>query len=93
MAQLICSDTTEEVEQADGAGADGQLPEALQKIEPAMLELVCNEVVESGGRVAWDDIAGQEQAKRLIQELVVWPMKNPDLFKVTAKQTWLSPHL
>ena len=64
------------------AGPDGQLPESVQKVEPAILELVCNEVVESGGRVVWDDISGQEQAKRLIQELVVWPMKNPNLFKV-----------
>ena len=47
-----------------------------------MLELVCNEIVEQGGAVQWNDIAGQEQAKRLVQELVVWPMLNPHLFKV-----------
>lgn len=64
------------------AGPDGELPEALQKLEPAILELVCNEIVEAGGRVQWEDIAGQEQAKRLVQELVVWPMLNPHLFKV-----------
>ena len=51
-------------------GPDGELPEALQKVEPAMLELVCNEIVERGGAVQWNDIAGQEQAKRLVQELV-----------------------
>lgn len=64
------------------AGPDGELPEALQKLEPAILELVCNEIVEAGGRVQWEDIAGQDQAKRLVQELVVWPMLNPHLFKV-----------
>jgi len=37
--------------------------------------------------VQWNDIAGQDQAKRLVQELVVWPMLNPHLFKV-----W-PPHL
>jgi SpoVK/Ycf46/Vps4 family AAA+-type ATPase len=47
-----------------------------------MLELVCNEIVEQGGHVQWNDIAGQDQAKRLVQELVVWPMLNPHLFKV-----------
>lgn len=63
----------------------------MQAIEPPILELVCNEVVESGGTVTWDDIAGQEQAKRLVQELVVWPMRNPDLFKVRLKtQPWSS---
>lgn len=64
-------------------GPNGELPEALQKVEPAMLELVCNEIVEQGGHVQWNDIAGQEQAKRLVQELVVWPMLNPHLFKVS----------
>ncbi|KAL0044511.1 hypothetical protein WJX82_010236 [Trebouxia sp. C0006] len=63
------------------AGPDGELPAALQKVEPAMLELVCNEIVEQGGHVQWNDIAGQDQAKRLVQELVVWPMLNPHLFK------------
>lgn len=61
----------------------GELPDALQKLDPHILELVCNEVVDQGaGTVAWDDIAGQEPAKRLVQELVVWPMLNPHLFKV-----------
>ena len=63
-------------------GPDGELPAALQKVEPAMLELVCSEIVEQGGHVQWNDIAGQDQAKRLVQELVVWPMLNPHLFKV-----------
>ena len=68
--------------------AEGELPEALQKLDPHIVELVCNEVVDRGAGVAWDDIAGQEAAKKLVQELVVWPMLNPHLFKV-----WLAwPH-
>ncbi len=35
-------------------------------------------------QVSWDDIADQETAKRLVQELVVWPMLNPHLFKASA---------
>jgi len=35
-------------------------------------------------QVSWDDIAGQDTAKRLVQELVVWPMLNPHLFKAGA---------
>lgn len=35
-------------------------------------------------QVSWDDIAGQDTAKRLVQELVVWPMLNPHLFKASA---------
>ena len=45
--------------------------------------MVCSEILEGGSScsVAWDDIAGQDRAKRLVQELVVWPMLNPHLFK------------
>ena len=30
----------------------------------------------------WGDIAGQQTAKDLIQEVVVWPIRNPQLFTV-----------
>mmetsp|Transcript_21609 Transcript_21609/g.60057 ORF Transcript_21609/g.60057 Transcript_21609/m.60057 type:complete len:723 (+) Transcript_21609:79-2247(+) len=63
------------------AGPDGELPEAISKLDPMLVELVCNEVMHSGGLVQWDDIAGQEQAKQLVQEMVVWPMMNPHIFK------------
>ena len=48
-----------------------------------ILEMICSEILEghAGSAVAWDDIAGQQQAKRLVQELIVWPMLNPHLFK------------
>jgi AAA+ superfamily predicted ATPase len=57
------------------------LPEELSKCDPALIEQVCNEVIDSGGEVTWEDIAGQEAAKKLIQEVVVWPMLNPHIFK------------
>jgi AAA+ superfamily predicted ATPase len=57
------------------------LPDELSRIDAAMIEQVCNEVIDSSASVAWEDIAGQEAAKRLIQEVVVWPMMNPDIFK------------
>ncbi len=38
---------------------DGQLPEALQKLDLNILELVCNEILDTGSLVQWDDIAGQ----------------------------------
>ena len=66
------------------AGPDGELPEALQKLDPNILELVCNEILDQRAGVQWEDIAGQDDAKRLVQELVVWPMLNPHLFQVRA---------
>lgn len=64
-------------------GPDGELPEALQQLDVQILEMICSEILEghAGSAVAWDDIAGQQQAKRLVQELIVWPMLNPHLFK------------
>ena len=42
---------------------------------------MCQEILDTRSGVLWDDIAGQEDAKRLVQELVVWPMLNPHLFQ------------
>lgn len=50
-----------------------------------MVDVVCNDVIVSGGHVQWDDIAGQQHAKNVIQELVVWPMNNPTLFTVGTR--------
>lgn len=36
--------------------------------------------MESGDTVTFDDIAGLEDAKQTVQEVVCWPMKRPDLF-------------
>lgn len=42
------------------------------------------QVIESGG-IDWDDIAGLKTVKELIQEIVVWPMLNPQLFTVSTR--------
>lgn len=71
------------------AGPDGELPEALARLDPAILEMVCSEIMDCRAGVQWDDIAGQEDAKRLVQELVVWPMLNPHLFRVRAPKAMI----
>lgn len=44
---------------------------------------VCNEILDSSSNTtSWDDIAGLGPAKKLVQEIIVWPMLNPQLFKV-----------
>jgi len=76
------------------ADAEGNMPEAIEKLgNPALVEQVCNEILD-GDSTAWEDIAGQEDAKRLVQELVVWPMLNPGLCTVRKGfGTTLKPHL
>ncbi|XP_042232070.1 fidgetin-like protein 1 isoform X2 [Homarus americanus] len=54
--------------------------ERLKNTDPKMVELIMNEIMDSGSPVTWNDIAGLELAKSTIQEIVVWPMLRPDIF-------------
>mmetsp|Transcript_29334 Transcript_29334/g.51489 ORF Transcript_29334/g.51489 Transcript_29334/m.51489 type:complete len:291 (-) Transcript_29334:70-942(-) len=38
-------------------------------------------MMDKNPQVKWDDIAGLQFAKKCVQEIVVWPMLRPDLFK------------
>ena len=55
------------------------LPEVVN-VEPRLVEMIMNEVLEHAAQVTWEDIAGLEYAKRCVMEAVVWPMQRPDLF-------------
>lgn len=63
-----------------GDGNEEPVDERLKGIEPKMIELVMNEVMDHGPNIGWDDIAGLEFAKKTIKEIVVWPMLRPDIF-------------
>ncbi|XP_012506084.1 PREDICTED: fidgetin-like protein 1 [Propithecus coquereli] len=66
-----------------GAGTtEPALPvdERLKNLEPKMIELIMNEIMDHGPPVNWEDIAGVEFAKATIKEIVVWPMMRPDIF-------------
>ncbi|XP_061192634.1 folliculin-interacting protein 1-like [Saccostrea echinata] len=54
--------------------------ERLKGIEPKMIELIMNEIMDNGPQLSWDDVAGLEFAKKTIKEIVVWPMLRPDIF-------------
>lgn len=54
--------------------------ERLKNIEPKMIELIKNEIMHSKASVSWDDIAGLEYAKKIIKEVIVYPMLRPDIF-------------
>ncbi|XP_071441157.1 fidgetin-like protein 1 [Hetaerina americana] len=54
--------------------------ERLKGIDPKMVELIQNEIIDNGTPVDWSDIAGLEFAKATIQEIVVWPLLRPDIF-------------
>ena len=46
-----------------------------------MVELIENEIMERQPSVTWKDIAGLDFAKKTIQEIIIWPMLRPDIFK------------
>ncbi|XP_023949744.2 fidgetin-like protein 1 [Bicyclus anynana] len=54
--------------------------ERLKHIDPKMIELIESEIIDQGAPVAWEDIAGLQLAKSVIQEAVVWPLLRPDIF-------------
>ena len=46
-----------------------------------MVELIESEIMERQPKVKWDDIAGLEFAKSTINEIIIWPLLRPDIFK------------
>ncbi|XP_026329668.1 fidgetin-like protein 1 [Hyposmocoma kahamanoa] len=52
----------------------------LKHIDPKMIELIESEIIDKGTPIGWEDIAGLQMAKSVIQEAVVWPLLRPDIF-------------
>jgi len=62
------------------ADEDDPLPEELKGLDRELIAKIENEIVDSGDPISFQDIAGLEDAKQAVLELVCWPMKRPDLF-------------
>ena len=55
--------------------------ERLNSIEYELVERIMSDVMDSGPRVAWDEISGLEKVKESIKESVLLPLMRPDLYK------------
>lgn len=55
--------------------------ERYKNLDPRMVEMIENEIMEKDCKLTWDDIAGLEFAKKTINEIIIWPMLRPDIFK------------
>lgn len=53
----------------------------LKGFDKKIVERILQEVVHKKQDTKWDDIAGLDNVKQAINEIVVYPMQNPDLFK------------
>ncbi|CAN1822999.1 ATPase family AAA domain-containing protein FIGL1 [Linum perenne] len=62
-------------------GPDGELPEKLRNLEPRLIEHVSNEIMDRDPNVHWNDIAGLDHAKKCVNEMVIWPLMRPDIFR------------
>ncbi len=51
--------------------------EALKDVEPSAIREVFTEVPD----VRWEDVGGLEEAKRVLMETIVWPLKYSEIFK------------
>ena len=66
----------------------GRPPKAAPKFgdglpagEAELVEMIERDIMEGNPNVNWDDIAGLEEAKRVLEEAVVLPLLMPDYFK------------
>ncbi|CAG8628689.1 9479_t:CDS:10, partial [Gigaspora rosea] len=54
-----------------------EIDSRLKNIDPKMIEMIQNEIMDRTPSISWEDIAGLEHAKKTIQEAVTWPMLRP----------------
>lgn len=64
------SKTSNNTDEAD----EDELPEELKKFGKELVAKIESEIMDKGERVTFKDIAGLEDAKETIQEIVCWPM-------------------
>ena len=68
----------------------------IEGADPELVSMLERDVVEESPGVKWDDIAGLQEAKRLLEEAVVLPLLMPEYFQVRAdgigkergRETW-----
>ncbi|UJR08660.1 hypothetical protein I4U23_012919 [Adineta vaga] len=52
----------------------------LPNVEPKLVSYILDEVIENRPHVKFDDIGGQEAAKRALEEAVILPVLRPEMF-------------
>lgn len=71
-----CKDVSNEAEKK----ASSELPERLKHCDPDLVKRIEHEIMEQGQPITFEDVAGLDTAKAAIREMVIWPMKRPEIF-------------
>ncbi|KAH3679056.1 hypothetical protein WICMUC_001251 [Wickerhamomyces mucosus] len=58
-----------------------QMLETAQGVDIEALKQILNEILVTGEKLTWDDLAGLSTAKKSLKETVVYPFLRPDLFQ------------
>lgn len=58
----------------------GKEPQKISGIEEKLIEMIESEIISRNPCLKWDDIAGLDFAKKTVIEVIVWPLKRPDIF-------------
>ncbi|KAK0411395.1 hypothetical protein QR680_005633 [Steinernema hermaphroditum] len=53
---------------------------SLKHFDEHLIEMIESEIMALENEISWDDVAGLEDAKKSLREIVVLPFKRPDLF-------------
>ncbi|CAF1119216.1 unnamed protein product [Adineta ricciae] len=65
----------------DSASSQSKRPALkLPNVEPQLISYILDEVIESRPNVKFDDVGGQESAKRALEEAVILPVLRPEMF-------------
>ncbi len=78
----MVNDRVQRLLQMSKEGQPLRRPETIKikGIDAALTERILNEIVDNSTTVSWDDVIGQEEAKRALKEAIVLPFQRPDLF-------------
>ena len=52
----------------------------FKNLEQKLVNIILSDILEKGDEVKWNSIAGLGFAKKIIHEMIVWPMLRPDIF-------------
>lgn len=50
-------------------------------IDQYLIDRIKSEIIDNKQNIRWDDVVGLELVKKNINEIILWPMQRPDLFK------------